>query len=217
MRRARTRRRAAAVAVAAAVPLLGGCGIQETDVIEAGGPASFQAFLNRDSDMLLFFRSPDGGLSPVIRTTEPSAGFGDGYVESGSGAENPGDTDRPVATEKVVLALLHGPREEDRAAGLGTSLPAARPGGTVQVELSSGGRVTTRLPLALEGLDSTALRQLTCTIAYSQDADGQVVVELTGLDGASRSGTCGLAPGSTGNAPAQTEPRAGITPPGTSG
>ena len=161
MRRARRRRRAAAVAVAAAVPLLGGCGIQETDVIEAGGPAGFQAFLDRESDMLLFFRSPDGGLSPVIRTIGPSAGFGDGYTESGSVDQNPGDTAGPVPTEKVVLALLGGPREEDRAAGLGTSLPAARPGGTVEVEPSSGGRVTTRLPLALKGLDSTALRQLT--------------------------------------------------------
>ncbi|KUL20683.1 hypothetical protein [Streptomyces regalis] len=195
MRRARTRRRTAvAVAVTAvAVPLLGGCGIQETDVIEAGGPASFQAFLNRDYDMLLFFRSPDGGLSPVIRTTGPSSTvFGDGYVDAGSADQNAGDTAGPVPTETVVTALLHGPREEDRAAGLGTSLPAARPGGTVEVEHSSDGRVTTRLPLALEGLDGTALRQLTCTIAYSQDADGQVVVELTGQDGASRSGTCEL-------------------------
>ncbi|WP_261989533.1 hypothetical protein [Streptomyces sp. uw30] len=203
---ARTRRRAAAVAltVAATAPLLGGCGIQETDVIEAGGPASFQAFLNRDYDMLLFFRSPDAGLSAVIRTTEPSNGSA--------------DTAGPVPTEKVVLALLAGPGKEDRAAGLSTALPAARPGGTVKVEPSSNGRVTTRLPLALKGLDSTALRQLTCTIAYSQDADGKVVVQLTGQDGASRSDTCPLAPGSTGNASAEPEVRTRTTPPpGTSG
>ncbi|GAA4064485.1 hypothetical protein [Streptomyces shaanxiensis] len=221
MRRARTRRRAAPVAVAlafaAAVPLLGGCGIQETDVIEAGGPASFQAFLDRDYDMLLFFRSPDGGLSAVIRTTEPPAEFGDAYAQSGSGDQNSSDPAGPVPTEKVVLALLAGPRKEDRAAGLSTSLPAARPGGTVEVDLSPDGKVTTRLPLALEGLSSTALRQLTCTIAYSQDADGQVTVELTGQDGASRSGTCGLAPGSTGSAPAEPAVRAGTTPTGKSG
>ncbi|KMS69982.1 hypothetical protein ACM01_32805 [Streptomyces viridochromogenes] len=199
MRRARTRRGAAAVvgavAFAAAVPLLGGCGIQETDPIEAGGPASFQAFLNRDHDMLLFFRSPDGGLSPVIRTTEPAAGFGEGSGASGSGEQDLPETDGPVPTEKVVAALLNGPGEDDRAAGLSTSLPAARPGRAVEVERSPDGTVTARLPLALEGLDRTALRQLTCTIAYSQDADGQVVVELTGLDGTSRSGTCGLALG----------------------
>ncbi|WP_328876064.1 hypothetical protein OHT76_41600 [Streptomyces sp. NBC_00287] len=212
MRRARKRRRAAAAALAAAVPLLGGCGIPETDVIEAGGPASFQAFLNRDYDMLLFFRSPDGGLSPVIRTTGPSSVFGNGYVESGSA----GDTAGPVPTEKVVSALLSGPREEDRAVGLDTALPPARRG-TVEVEALPGGRVTTRLPLALAGLDSTALRQLTCTIAYSQDADGQVVVELTGLDGARSSGTCGLAPGSAQNTPAVTKPPLRPTPSPTSG
>lgn len=202
MRRARTRRSAAAASAslaAAAVLLVGGCGIQETDVIEAGGPASVEAFFDRDSEMLLFFRSPDGGLSPVIRTTEPTDALGPQYVESGSGDRNAGDPAGPVPTEKVVMALLHGPRKEDRAAGLTTSLPAARPGGTAEVSLRPGGRVTTRLPLALERLDSTALHQLTCTIAYSQDPDGQVVVELTGHDGASSSDTCDLTPGGTGN------------------
>lgn len=200
MRRARTRRRTAAVAlaVAATAPLLGGCGIQETDVIEAGGPASFQAFLNRDFDMLLFFRAPDGGLSPVIRTTEPS----NAYVEPDPEDRNPGDTAGPVPTEKVVQALLGGPGKDDRAAGLSTSLPAARPGKTVEVGRSAGDEVRIRLPMPLRGLDSTALRQLTCTIAYSQDADGKVTVQLTGQDGATRSGTCGLALGgmSTGGA-----------------
>ncbi|MFJ8634814.1 hypothetical protein [Streptomyces sp. NPDC093568] len=194
MRRARGRRRAAAVAVAA-IPLLGGCGIQETDVIEAGGPASFQAFFNRDYDMLLFFRAPDGGLSPVIRTTAPSTEFGAGYAESGSGDR---DTEGPVPTEKVVLALLAGPGKDDRAAGLSTALPRARLGALLEVKSASDGSVTARLPIALEGLDSTALRQLTCTIAYSQDPDGRVAVRMTGRDGATESGTCGLAPGSTG-------------------
>lgn len=133
MRRARRRRRGSAAAVAftvaAAVPLLGGCGIQETDVIAAGGPASFQAFLNREYDMLLFFRSPDGGLSPVIRTvTRPPADFGYSY-ESGSADQIPDDTAGPIPTEKIVTALLAGPREEDRAAGLETSSPLPAPAG----------------------------------------------------------------------------------------
>jgi hypothetical protein len=209
MKRARKRRRAAAAAhtvaltaaVVTAVPLLGGCGIQETDVIEAGGPASFQAFLDRDNEMLLFFRSPDGGLSTVIRAaTEPSNEFGDGYVGPGAGTQN-SDTVGPPSTEKVVQALLAGPREEDRAAGLTTALPTVRPGGTVGVERTAGGRVTTRLPISLQGLSSTALRQLTCTIAYSQEADGEVVVELRGQDGTSTSGMCGLSPGNAGTVP----------------
>ncbi|WAZ23010.1 hypothetical protein STRCI_004322 [Streptomyces cinnabarinus] len=174
MRRARRRRRAVAVALAAAIPLLGGCGIQETDVIEAGGPASFQAFFNRDYDVLLFFRSADGRLNPVVRTV---------------GAVNATD---PVPTEQAVLALLNGPNEEDRAVDLSTDLPAAGSIPAIEVDPSSDGKVGTRLPLAVKGLSDMALRQLICTIAYSQDTSGQVVVELTGQDGATRSGTCGF-------------------------
>ncbi|MFJ4969657.1 hypothetical protein [Streptomyces sp. NPDC088755] len=192
MRHTRAHRCAAAV-VAAALPLLGGCGIQETDPIEAGGPATVEAFYNRNDDMMLFFRTPEGAVTPVIRSARPSAGFGGDYVEP-----NADTTPGPPPTEKTVMALLAGPMREDRAAGLTTALPAARPGTTAEVASSPGGKVTTRLPLPLRGLDTTALRQLTCTIAYSLAADGQVEVELTGQDGATTSGTCGLAPGPAG-------------------
>ncbi|MEW1612289.1 MULTISPECIES: hypothetical protein [unclassified Streptomyces] len=192
MRHTRAHRCAAAV-VAAALPLLGGCGIQETDPIEAGGPATVEAFYNRNDDMMLFFRTPEGAVTPVIRSARPSAGFGGDYVEP-----NADTTPGPPPTEKTVMALLAGPMREDRAAGLTTALPAARPGTTAEVASSPGDKVTTRLPLPLKGLDTTALRQLTCTIAYSLAADGQVEVELTGQDGATTSGTCGLAPGPAG-------------------
>ncbi|MEU0162442.1 hypothetical protein ABZ154_27440 [Streptomyces sp. NPDC006261] len=185
MRRTRAHRRAAALAAAAAVPLLGGCGIQETDPVEAGGPATVEAFYNRNDDMMLFFRTPDGGLNPVLRTVRPSAGFGGDYVGSG-----PDTAPGPPPTEKTVMALLAGPGQEDRAAGLTTALPAARPGTAVTVETAPGGTVTTNLPFPLKELNTTALRQLTCTIAYSQAADGKVVVKLTGQDGASSSDTC---------------------------
>ncbi|MFD5842380.1 hypothetical protein [Streptomyces chartreusis] len=179
-----------AVAVAVAVPMLGACGIRGTDVIEAGGPASFQAFLNRDSDMLLFFRAPDGNLAPVIRTVESSTEFGDGYSESGSGDA----AEDAIPTEKVVLALLSGPRTEDRAAGLTSTLPTPRRGTTIELDRSRDDRIKAGLPFALAPLDSTAVRQLTCTIAYSEEADGEILVELTGQDGTSKSGTCGLDP-----------------------
>ncbi|MER6346488.1 hypothetical protein ACWC10_16305 [Streptomyces sp. NPDC001595] len=196
MRRARTCRRTGAVAVASGLLLLGGCGIQETDVIEAGGPASVQAFVDHDFDMLLFFRTSDGGISPVIRSTTSTIEYGpEGGMVAG---QDPADGAAvPVPTEKVILALLGGPDEQDRAAGLGTSLPSARSADTPRVEVSSGGdRVTTDLPIPLDGLDRTALRQLVCTIAYSHDADGRATVRLTGTDGASASGTCGLDPAS---------------------
>ncbi|MFD8058459.1 hypothetical protein ACFXA0_13305 [Streptomyces cyaneofuscatus] len=185
----RTRVASLAVATASVPLLLAGCGIQETDPIEAGGPATVEAFYNRDDDMMLFFRTPDGGLNPVLRTVRPSAGFGGDYAES-----DPGSTPGPPSTEKTVLALLAGPREEDRAAGLTTALPPARPGTTVTVRTTPGGTVTTDLPFPLKALNTTARRQLTCTIAYSQAADGKAVVKLTGQDGASSSDTCGLAP-----------------------
>ncbi|MDQ0960677.1 hypothetical protein QFZ66_004555 [Streptomyces sp. B4I13] len=196
MRRARMRRRAAAAAVALVLgaPLLGGCGIPETDVIEAGGPATVQAFLTRDTDVLLFFRSPDGRVRPVIRTVRIStATVGSGTADGSSAGQA-----APLATEKIVMMLLAGPHEEDRAAGLDTALPAALPGVPVRIGSTWDGRAKARVPLALDRLDDTALRQLTCTIAYGLDADGRSVVELTGRDGASTSGTCGLAPGSAG-------------------
>ncbi|MET8936282.1 hypothetical protein ABZX28_04585 [Streptomyces rubiginosohelvolus] len=189
---------ATAVVAAVGVPLAGGCGIQDSDVIEAGGPATVEAFLNRDADMLLFFRSPDGGLSPVVREVRPSAGFGDEYIEPGTVARDPSGPAGPAPTEKVVLALLSGPGEADRAAGLTTALPALREKEAVQVEVASDGGITARLPLAVQDLDTTAVRQLTCTIAYNQAKDGRGVVTLRGQDGAERSGSCGLAPGASG-------------------
>ncbi|AVV41790.1 hypothetical protein PYK79_25445 [Streptomyces sp. ID05-04B] len=210
MRVARMRRRAAAVAVALVLgaPLLGGCGIPETDVIEAGGPATVQAFLTRGADVLLFFRSPDGRVRPVIRTVRILT------VPVGSGAANESSAGQSaqLATEKIVTMLLAGPQEDDRAAGLDTRLPAALPGVPVRIGSAKDGRATARVPLALDGLDDTALRQLTCTIAYGLDVDGRTAVDLTGQDGATRSGTCGLAPGSTGGEAAQTG--TGTAPPG---
>ncbi|MGW7095068.1 hypothetical protein [Streptomyces sp. NPDC054874] len=198
MRRAWWRGLVVGVLVTVGAPLVGGCGIQASDVVEAGGPATVDAFLNRDDDMLLFFRSPDGGLSPVIRAVRPSAGFGDEYVELGSGDRDPTGPAGPAPTEKVVLALLSGPGGTDRAAGLTTALPAVREGTTVAVEVSSDGGIAVRLPLAVRGLNATALHQLTCTIAYNEATDGRGVVTLTGRDGVKRSGTCQLAPGRAG-------------------
>lgn len=194
MRRARMCRRTGAVAVASGVLLLGGCGIQETDVIEAGGPASVQAFVDHDYDMLLFFHSREGVISPVVRSTGSTLQYGpEGGLVSG---QDPTVADAvPVPTEKVILALLSGPDEQDRAAGLSTSLPPAPRSATLRVEASPGGeQVTADLPIALDGLGRTALRQLICTIAYSHDAGGRATVRLTGEDGGSASGTCGLDP-----------------------
>ncbi|WP_105971623.1 hypothetical protein [Streptomyces geranii] len=195
---AATAKAAVRAAVALAMPLLlGGCGtgIPETDVIEAGAPASVQAFLDRDHDMVLFFHASDGGLSPVIRSTRPSASeFGGTYYYPETESENTEDDPGPVPTEQIVAELLTGPKTADLAAGLATSLPKVRPGAKIEVDRSRSGRITTLLPFPLRPLNSTALRQLTCTIAYGQDPDGRIAVELRGQDGTTRSGTCDVTP-----------------------
>ncbi|MGY1579028.1 hypothetical protein [Streptomyces sp. MN13] len=184
MRRERGRRRAVAAAVPAAVLLLGGCGIRETDVVEAGGPATVQAFVNPGYDALLFFRSPDGQVSPVIRTFDPAGLFGADYQE---GTGQP----QPAPTEKVISALLSGPARADEAAGLATSLPRVT-SGAVHVKFPENGDVLMVVPVDLAELDTTALRQLICTAAYSRDRDGRATVRMTGRDQARASGTCGL-------------------------
>lgn len=130
--------------MAAAVPLLGACGIRDTDVIEAGAPASVQAFFDRESEMLLFFRAPDGSVRPVIRTPGAADEFGGGHVVGPEAGDQAGSG--LVRTEDVVAALLAGPREEDRAAGLTTALPAPGPGATVQITTIADNTVPARLP-----------------------------------------------------------------------
>lgn len=198
MRRARTGRRAGAGAVVAAagVLLAGGCGVHESEVVEAGGAATVQAFGGRES--LIFFVSPDGRLSPVFLTPEAWTYIGPDGTTSSSRREDPSSVEsEAVRTDKLVAMLLRGPRGEDRAVGLTTALPPLQSHETVQVETpADDGPVRADLPIALRGLNRTALRQLICTIAYSQDRDGRVTVRLRGQDGESRSGTCDLDPDS---------------------
>jgi hypothetical protein len=192
---ARTGRRAGAVVLVAGALLAGGCGVHESEVVGAGSPATVEAFGGRES--MLFFHAPDGELTPVFLTPESLATFGPEYAPSDLRREDPSSVEAaPMSTEKLVMALLHGPRDEDRAAGLTTSLHPVRPRGTVQVTPTAEGQVTTVLPIALGGLNRTALRQLICTIAYSHARDGRVTVQMRGWDDETRSGTCGLDPDS---------------------
>ncbi|WP_199819703.1 hypothetical protein [Streptomyces sp. NRRL S-118] len=208
MRRWHTRRPVLAAAPMAAALLLAGCGIQETDVIEAGGPASVQAFVEPGYDALLFFRMPHGKLTPVIRSFPPRNPFGDEYRQADGAAP-------PAVPESAMSALLSGPGEADKAAGLGTSLPRVTADG-VRVRLSGDGKVMVNLPLALGGLDATAVRQLICTAAYSKDRDGRATVLLTGQDGVTATGTCGLDL-NTDATPVAVETGSRTTPPGRAG
>ncbi|MFD6277535.1 hypothetical protein ACFWFI_18480 [Streptomyces sp. NPDC060209] len=175
-------RPAAAVAALAA---LTACGIQETDVIGASGPATIDVLPARQVRMLLFFLSPDGVLIPVPRIVGggDAAGFGEEYTleaDDKTGSADPGA--RPP-TVKTIAALVAGPQEAERRAGLRNdpSLTAL----AADARISPAGDTAVVVVAApLGGLTEPARRQLVCTIAYAESPDGGVIVALRGTDGA---------------------------------
>ncbi|MDQ1010987.1 hypothetical protein QFZ82_005472 [Streptomyces sp. V4I23] len=164
----RKRVRAALAGLAAAVSLTA-CGIQESDVIEAGGPATVDVLPAREVRMLLFFYSPEGTLMPVSRYTGEA--FGDSAVER----------TRP-STAKTVAALLNGPNAEEDGYGLRSAVALPALGSAPKVEPGRGTVVVT-MAAPVRGLTGPARRQLVCTIAYAEDAEGQTAVTLRGVDG----------------------------------
>ncbi|MER5753309.1 hypothetical protein [Streptomyces sp. NPDC002088] len=154
----------AVAACATTAALLTGCGVQETGVVEAGGPATITVFPASDQRMLLFFLASDGRLTPVTRLST---------------------TDVPPNAKqewigKTLAALFAGPSANERAAGLHTGLPAK---GAKMVFKSTSSTITIRLPLPVRPLAKTALRQLVCTAAYAEGGDGTAEVTIAGDDG----------------------------------
>ncbi|MFE6184843.1 hypothetical protein ACFQ6U_10520 [Streptomyces sp. NPDC056465] len=175
-----------AAAGVAALAVLTACGIQETDVIGASGPATIDVLPARQVRMLLFFLSPDGTVVPVPRIVGAEgggAGFGDEYgLPDGKKAGTADPTSRPP-TEKTVAALVSGPLKVESRAGLRNdpSLSAL----TAVTRLSrTGDTADLVVPVPLSGLAEPARRQLVCTIAYAESPDGTVGVTLRGTDGA---------------------------------
>ncbi|MEV4329232.1 hypothetical protein AB0K02_01580 [Streptomyces sp. NPDC049597] len=199
----RKRGRAVLAGLAAAVSLTA-CGIQESDVIEAGGPATVDVLPAREVRMLLFFYSPQGTLMPVSRYTgEP---FGDDAVER----------PRP-STAKTVAALLNGPSPEEEGYGLRSAVALPALASAPEVEPGRGTVVVTMAARVFD-LTGAARRQLVCTIAYAEDAEGQTEVTLRGVDGTLAPARCdagsGPAPTDVPRVPAA-EPE--VTPGGTAG
>lgn len=165
----RATRHALPFLLAALLPLAG-CGIPETGVVQAGEPASgvlepgavpspSETSAVPLAKVRLFFVA-DGALAPVTRVL-------------------------PAATDPggVVLVLLDGPDERERAGGLTTELPSATAAPTVRVD---GASVTVLLPRGTRSLSDTAVDQLACTVAAArlrQDPalrSAQVTVEQPG-------------------------------------
>ncbi|MFD3660717.1 hypothetical protein ACFWVF_08955 [Streptomyces sp. NPDC058659] len=203
---AETRRRTAAATLAGLLSLTA-CGIQGSDVVEAGGAATVLVAPNPESRMLLYFVGPDGRSRPVAR----DVGFGG--PEPTSASDNETDTHDPydgfgpgyevdhavlrqsrVVSNKVLAALLAGPNQAEAAAGLTTALPHGAGVPHVQVEKSGGAQdrrlLRLRAPFTVTDLPATAVRQLVCTTAYAEDRMGLAEVAVTGPDGALPPTTC---------------------------
>ncbi|WP_406505280.1 hypothetical protein [Streptomyces sp. NBC_00212] len=124
----------AALALLPAGLFAAGCGIQSTDVIAVGGPASAQAVPPGDGTVL-YFTGPDG-LMPVVRE----------------------------GTSQAPLPLLFaGPDKDERAAGISTELPPVQGAfkmsveeGRVTVEL--GQDVSGLTPVAQRQIACTVLQ-----------------------------------------------------------
>ncbi|MEU6323787.1 hypothetical protein [Streptomyces sp. NPDC047009] len=155
----------AVAAFAAAAAVLTGCGVQATDAIEAGGPATVSVFPGPRQRVLLFFLSPEGRLAPVDRLA-PKSRF------------SPKLTEQPDV-RKVLAELFAGPLANERKAGLHTGLPRLK--GPVGIGSAPGG-LTIRIPLPVRHLEETAISQVVCTAALAQ-GDDDTAVTIEGEDG----------------------------------
>ncbi|MFE5945435.1 hypothetical protein [Streptomyces sp. NPDC056480] len=203
---AKRRRAAAAALLALLTPLaLAGCGIQKTDVVEAGGAATLHVGPPLPEErIVLYFVGPDGRSMPVVR------GFGLPYPDNtpptgDSGEHVPTDVFGPgyeisrddlnrggIVTDKILAMLLAGPSEHERAAGITTALPEAKGDTPTMLQASKGTTspgnparrlVWVRTPFPVKKLSEAAVRQLVCTAAYAEHPAGLVEVSLSGPDG----------------------------------
>ncbi|MEU8529369.1 MULTISPECIES: hypothetical protein [Streptomyces] len=115
-----TRLGRAAVALAALSLAVTGCGIQESDVVEAGGAATVGVSPEGPDRITLFFVSEDGRLVPVVRSRYNP--LDDARApQSGTGSADSG----PMGAGKILAALTHGTTDAERAAGLHSRIPEA--------------------------------------------------------------------------------------------
>ncbi|MEU1281906.1 hypothetical protein [Streptomyces sp. NPDC005805] len=196
----RLRGRPAAWLLAALLPLTA-CGIQETDVIEAGSPPVLDILPGPGVSMLLFFVSTDGQLMPVPRMVDNAWGAGnneDGFF--GSEYEEPptqGAVPGPPSPVKAVAELLAGPRENERRAGLRNDPALPAPAAAPKEVTAAGDTVTAVFAAPLGDLGPVARRQLVCTISHAQRADGTLRVVLRGTDGPLPGARCRPGAGAT--------------------
>ncbi|WP_432062259.1 hypothetical protein [Streptomyces sp. S1] len=185
---------------------LAGCGIQETDVVEAGEAATVVVQPVPEDRMVLYFLGPDGQSLPMVRDVGPLAvpsptrpadaaedgrvpydGFGPGY-ETSTGTPHGGR----VAPDKALAALMAGPRPHEAATGVTTALPrGVDQAPHVEADPSgSASALRLRAPFPVRGLPAAAVRQLVCTAAHAEHPAGRAEVTVTGPDGALSAARC---------------------------
>ncbi|MET7855774.1 hypothetical protein ABZS81_00815 [Streptomyces sp. NPDC005318] len=153
------------------VLLAPGCGIQSTDVVEVGDPATAEVVPGRNQGTLLYFISPSArdGVLPVVR----AAGIPQEQASSGAG-------DVRLDSAKTLALLSTGPTLAERTAGLRTELPMVS--GEIRVESDRGG-IRVRLPSPVTKLSGLARQQLICTVAHAPGSPQGAEVTLSGTDG----------------------------------
>ncbi|MEW1654619.1 MULTISPECIES: hypothetical protein [unclassified Streptomyces] len=137
---------------------LAGCGIEPTDVIDAGLPASGVRDPGKpQADVQLFFYGPDGLHSATRRAKEP------------------------LDPQAAIDLLMEGPNHAERMRGLSSVVPKFPAPLTAS---ASQGRVDITLPVNAKLLDPASLNQLVCTAANARVPGGKrpglVMVTLAG-------------------------------------
>ncbi|MEV5970944.1 hypothetical protein [Streptomyces sp. NPDC051921] len=173
---------------------LAACGIQKSDVVEAGGAATVAVHPTNGVKMVLFLVGPDGRLMPTVRDFGLSYGpDGETGLVDREGNLQRLPTERAeiggyrIATDKVLSTLLEGPDQRERAAGLTTRLALhgafsphteARPGPDGDTVLRL------RLTARVQDIDPVAVQQLVCTAAYAEELGQAAQVVVSGIDAA---------------------------------
>ncbi|MFD4233415.1 hypothetical protein [Streptomyces sp. NPDC058542] len=178
----------AALLVLAGAPL-SGCGIQETGVVGAGRPPVGDLLPPRDSRVLLFFFSPDDELLPVPRIVDVPWQGGPG--SSPSESEEASEALSPLT---AVTALLDGPNEAERRAGLRNAPSLPREASAADRVVTGASTVEVRLDLRVRRLSAPARDQLVCTAAFAAQTQGALPVTLVGRDGHLAPAHCSLRP-----------------------
>ncbi|MBH1937278.1 hypothetical protein I5Q34_23915 [Streptomyces sp. AV19] len=126
--------------------LLTGCGIERTEVIEFGQPATGVKKPGAPGwGARLYFAVVSGA---VMLSSRPADG--------------------PVGADRAVLLLLEGPNDAERARGLFSEVPinsGMKKGLSVTTER---GRVSIQLPMDVARLTHPARMQLVCTAAHNE-------------------------------------------------